>query len=111
MKFDKEELISLTEEGETGKLRVVKDSLLDTTRWSSLHLLVFENKEDGALYRTTYSRGLTEMQDESPFEYDTGPIDCTPVVPVEVAAIEYMTSREAAVRLGLEEGKSIDELG
>lgn len=46
---------------------VLEDSLIDTSRWSTHHNLVF--KKDGKTWETQYSRGATESQDEQPFEY------------------------------------------
>lgn len=44
------------------------DEIIQTSRWSEIHELVFEDPLDGTFWRTTYSRGLTEYQDERPFE-------------------------------------------
>lgn len=44
------------------------DRIVDTTRWSIVHEIVFKDK--GKLYMTTYSEGATECQDEIPWEYD-----------------------------------------
>ena len=50
------------------RVKIIRDNILETSRWSEIHDLVFEY--DGKLYQTTYSQGSTESQDESPFEYD-----------------------------------------
>lgn len=47
---------------------VVQDIIIDHSRWSVIHRLTF--KYEGKLYQTTYSRGATEYQDESPWEYE-----------------------------------------
>lgn len=67
---------------------IISDEIVDTRRWSVEHELVFrfENK----FYRTYYSVGATEMQDESPFEYDDDEISCTEVHPVQVITVEYV---------------------
>ncbi len=71
-----------------GKVAVtVLNEQIYSSRWSSRHVLVFSY--DGKFYETTYSRGLTEMQDERPFEYEPEEIECQEVVPVEVTKIEY----------------------
>lgn len=41
----------------------------DTDRWSSVHTLIAQDA-NGDLWGATYSRGLTENQDESPWEYE-----------------------------------------
>lgn len=43
------------------------DKVIDTTRWSVIHEIVFE--DNGKFYQTTYSVGATEMQYERPWEY------------------------------------------
>ena len=91
MFFNKEDLIDLLIcdeleiNGKTAK--VVLDEQFDTTRWSSHHELVFSY--DNTFYTTSYSRGLTEHQDETPFQYDDNEIECFEVAPVEVVKIEY----------------------
>lgn len=91
MFFNKEDLIDLLMSDEleiNGKTaKVVLDEQFDTTRWSSHHELVFSY--DNTFYMTSYSRGLTEHQDETPFQYDDNEIECFEVAPVEVVKIEY----------------------
>lgn len=65
----------------------VEETLVDTTRWSLLYELVF--KFSGKYYKTSYSVGATECQDESPFEYDPDMIECAEVEPVEVTVVQY----------------------
>ena len=59
-----------------GEALVLQDNVTDQTRWSTIHELVFRlpDMPDGLAYRTTYSKGSTERQDESPWEY--GPAEC-----------------------------------
>ena len=45
----------------------ILDKIIDTTRWSIIHEIVFE--DNGKFYQTTYSEGATECQDERPWEY------------------------------------------
>lgn len=45
----------------------VIDKIVDTSRWSVIHEIVF--KDNGKFYQTTYSEGATECQDERPWEY------------------------------------------
>ena len=48
---------------------IIQNEQVDSTRWSSVHELVIQTKVDGRFWKTTYTKGLTESQDESPFEY------------------------------------------
>lgn len=63
------------------------DKIIDTTRWSIVHEIVFEDK--GKFYQTTYSEGATEMQDERPWEYDDE-VECTEVELREVKVKKWM---------------------
>lgn len=56
---------------------IVRDELWDIRRWTVTHELIF--KHEGKLYRTYYSRGSTEYQDEMPWEYVTE-VECDEVV-------------------------------
>lgn len=47
---------------------IVEDKVVDTTRWSELHDIIFCYQ--GKHYEAGYSCGATEMQDESPWEYE-----------------------------------------
>jgi hypothetical protein len=46
---------------------VVEDRVIGNGRWSIEHEIVF--KHEDKFYRTTYSVGATESQDERPWEY------------------------------------------
>lgn len=56
-------------------------------RWSVDHWGVFAH--EGKFYRTTYSVGATEQQDESPYEYEDDMIECPEVVPVSKTITVY----------------------
>lgn len=49
---------------------VVIDTIVDTRRWSADHELIFRlaGQPDGEAWRVYYSIGLTEVQDERPWE-------------------------------------------
>ena len=66
---------------------VVLDEITDTSRWSEFHRLIF--KKDGKFWETDYSCGLTELQDEVPWQYDNGPIICVQVEPYEKTITDY----------------------
>tara|TARA_Y100001973_G_C5158376_1_gene312126 strand:- start:509 stop:796 length:288 start_codon:yes stop_codon:yes gene_type:complete len=81
-KFNKEDLIELLD-GDHTKLTLEQDNIVDQTRWSTIHELIFFENDSGAFYQTTYSCGSTEIQDESPFEYDPDEIECVEVIKQE----------------------------
>ena len=68
-------------------LDVESNEQTGTNRWSSIHELIVRDK-DGKFWAATYSKGLTENQDESPFEYDDE-VTFTEVEKVPVITYEY----------------------
>ena len=67
--------------------KLIKDDIIDTTRWSIVHEIVFEDK--GKFYMTTYSEGATEYQDERPWE-DEDEVKCTEVELKEVKVKKWI---------------------
>lgn len=55
--------------GDLEGFQVVKDTIVDTRRWSEDHKVVVRRLSDDKLFIGDYSEGLTENQDESPFDY------------------------------------------
>jgi hypothetical protein len=68
----------------------VYDRIVGHSRWSVHHERVF--KYEGRFFRTTYSTGATEMQDEAPYEYDGEQIECVEVFPRETVVTVYLPS-------------------
>ena len=67
MKFNKEFLQEM--EGNT-----ISDRIVDHRRWSVTHERIFEH--EGKFYKTRYSVGATEMQEERPYEGSPDEIEC-----------------------------------
>jgi hypothetical protein len=67
---------------------VVYDKIVDTSRWSVISEMVFKN--GGMFYKTSYSTGATESQDESPYEYDGDMIEVKEVFPKEEVITVYV---------------------
>jgi hypothetical protein len=65
----------------------IHDEIFDTNRWSILHRCVFEM--DGKFWLTDYSEGATEMQDESPWEYEDE-VECVEVEEKEVTVKKWV---------------------
>jgi len=65
----------------------IVENIIDTTRWSIIHEIVFADK--GKFYRTTYSEGATECQDERPWEYEDE-VECEEVELREVKVKKWM---------------------
>lgn len=68
-------------------INAVVDEIIDTTRWSIVHEIVFEDNEK--FYQTIYSEGATEMQLESPWEYENE-VECTEVELREVKVKKWI---------------------
>lgn len=63
------------------------DEIVDTSRWSVHHRCIFE--DGGKFYQAYYSEGATEMQDESPWEYDNE-IQCDEVELKEIKVKKWV---------------------
>src|SRR5690625_199063 len=70
----------------------VYNNVEDTSRWSVHYEQVFKIGE--RYFRTFYSEGATEMQAESPYEYDGEWIEVTEVVPKEVTITQFVPKEE-----------------
>jgi len=65
---------------------VVRDDIIDNTRWGIVHKVVF--RADDVLWEATYEVGATEYQESmDPFEF--GAITARKVEPREVTVSEY----------------------
>jgi hypothetical protein len=71
-----------------GAAEVIVDDIAETSRWSEHHDLIFKAPDDGLLYRTYYSKGLTEYQNEVPWEYESE-VEATQVEAYEHVIIGY----------------------
>ena len=83
MKYKKEELQRMAWD-DSSLLTKVEDNIVDNSRWSIIHDVVFRDNKTGKHYGSGYSVGATESQDESPYKYDAEEIDCQELVQKEV---------------------------
>lgn len=84
--FTRQELLDiLYEDNEDSK--IIKNEMYESGRWTTYYDFIFEL--DGKYYQTSYGRGSTECQDESPWEYDGDKIECIEVEPYEKVVIDY----------------------
>ena len=91
MKFSKDFLRELSY-GDHENAVVVLHEITDTSRWSIHYKQIF--KIDEKYYQTFFSVGATEIQDESPYEWDEDEIECEEVFPVEKTVIVYEPLKE-----------------
>jgi hypothetical protein len=87
--FNKGDLISLADSDDPEMLKRISDRITGTGRWSIRHEMVFQDLRTGKFYVTQYSRGATEQQDETPFQYAKDTIVCHEVRPVEKMVTVY----------------------
>lgn len=66
-KFDAEVLRDVVWE-DSNDYTVVSDVIISNSSWSEHHEMVFKEKATGKHYHCKYSQGLTESQDEEPFQ-------------------------------------------
>lgn len=71
------------------KFKLVYNDLIDTSRWSNIHEVVFEDLTTGKFWRSTYSVGATECQDERPYEYEGDEIELKQVFKKEKTITVY----------------------
>lgn len=72
-----------------GKIKILKNAIGYTSRWSSHHTLIFQIASTLKFYKSVYSRGLTENQDESPYEFEEEFVKVVEVEPYEVTIVKY----------------------
>ncbi len=79
---------------------VVEDRMIDQSRWSTIHELIFRlpGMPDDLAYQTTYSHGSTEYQDEAPWE--DGDAVCTLVRQVERVIKVWIDAEPASAEAG-----------
>lgn len=76
-------------DGEEADVAVVyQDTHVDSSRWSAIHEVVFQAPDDKKMYLVTYKLGLTEYQDERPWEYQDEVLGVQ-VEPYETTIIAY----------------------
>ena len=88
MKFKKETLQEIVSD-DSDQYEIIKDEIIDTSRWSVHHEVIFQDVITEKYYYTTYSCGSTEQQMEYPYEYGPDEIECPEVEPFEKTVIEY----------------------
>jgi len=69
--------------------KLMSDEIYDTSRWSQLHELVFQDLETEKFYRVCYSKGLTEYQEEDPFQFQENGAECVEVEQVEKVVLVW----------------------
>lgn len=66
----------------------MQDNIIAHARWSVVHEMIF--KQGGKFYRTTYSVGATEQQDEGAYEYAPDLIECEEMEQTEIVVTKYV---------------------
>ena len=87
-KLTKTDVTELIYGGGPEDWEVVENKIASTSRWSAHKSLVIKHKPSGKYYATGYSEGLTEIQDEQPFDYSEPKFE--EVVPKNKLVVEYV---------------------
>lgn len=87
--FNKKLMLELLYEDVVPNYVLVEDTIVDHTRWSVEHVMVFLDKESNKYYRVRYSNGATEAQMESPFDFADDEVLCQEVKPVQKMMTVY----------------------
>lgn len=85
--FKKEDLQDLVGYCDVDGMEIVEDKIVDTSRWSVHHELIF--KSGVVFYSVNYTVGATEMQMESPFDDEDEYVECQEVRAVEKTIMVY----------------------
>lgn len=93
--YKKTQLKALAEYEEVEGLEEVTRSILDKSRWSINHSLVFKDVAEGKFYVTYFSAGSTENPGEEPYDGEGDDVEVTEVSPVETTVVEYVPVHEA----------------
>lgn len=80
--FDRDFMLDLL-----GSKAVISDKITDHSRWSVGHELIFSHEDK--TYRTHYSVGATESQEEGPWDDEDEGVECCEVQPVEKTVTVY----------------------
>ena len=72
--------------------KVIEDKIVDTSRWSEQHDVIVKQLSTGKFFASYYAQGLTERQDESPYENDDP--EFWEVFPKEITVIHYVEKEE-----------------
>ena len=85
--FPKEFMKNLAYDEQDETVKVLKREQVDSRRWMANYEVVFEF--EGFLYMSNYDMGLTENQENEPYEYDPDMIECTLVEAYEKTITYY----------------------
>jgi hypothetical protein len=91
--FTKETLQLLVEDEASEDFTIMYRTIVSKSRWSVRYEMIFHFK--GSYYRTYYSVGATEYQDESPYEHDDNLVEVEEVIPKVIHSIVYKTKRKS----------------
>lgn len=67
--------------------KVIENQIISTSRWNGHYDLIVQRLSDGKFFKSWYTKGLTESQDNDPYEY--GEAKFKEVFPIEKTIIVY----------------------
>lgn len=87
LEIDREEALNIIWE-DSEEFELIEDGIDETSRWSEQHGVIVKRLSDGKFFSSYYSQGLTEQQDERPWD-DEAP-DFTEVFPKKITVTTYI---------------------
>ncbi len=87
MKLAKDKALEILDDC-SDEFSLVKDTIHGNSRWSIRRALIMKENSTGKFYRTLYSIGATELQNEGPWEYSKE-VEFHEVFPVEKTITIY----------------------
>lgn len=92
--FAMKEILKLTpEQGreivyeDTDDFKTIQYSVINVSRWSLINEIIVQRLSDDKFFKSSFSVGTTELQDERPYEYSEAIFE--EVLPVEKTIIVY----------------------
>jgi hypothetical protein len=67
--------------------KIIKQDIMGKSRWSIVYEIVIQRLSDNKFFKSFYSKGATEYQDQLPYEYEKAIFE--EVVPVEKTITVY----------------------
>jgi len=75
------------------KFKKVQSKLVDTSRWSNIHEVIYQDLTTSKFYRSTYSVGATECQDQYAYDDEGDEIELTEVFAKTKTVVYYSSTK------------------
>ncbi len=84
MKFSKQLMKDIAHDDyDSDVVKVMEREFVQKSRWEDVYSVIFQCKEDGNYYQSSYRLGATERQESQPYDCEGDEIECAEVHQVE----------------------------